>query len=95
MNFARRIKKLELALSIDSRQEPFRIFVEYVGGQDDAGELPATCTRTRCATGLVSEVINFGSHEPLEGDALEQWIAGFPIERQPGMSYEGAATRHR
>ena len=95
MNFARRIKKLELALSIDTRQEPFRVIVEYVGGLNDAGELPPSCTRTRCANGLLSEVIRIGSHEPPEGEALEQWIAGFPIEGHPGISYQVATGHHR
>ena len=77
MKLAKRLQKLETNRCLLAKPEVLRIVVTSVGGPED---MVPTCSRSRCPNGMIMELVKFGSRDVPEGEALEQWIAGFPIE---------------
>jgi hypothetical protein len=82
VRLAKRLQKLEKLRGLAGEQKVLRLVVTYVGASEDA---KPTCSRTRWADGTIMEHVNFGSGPELEGEALDRWVASFPIEESKGI----------
>jgi hypothetical protein len=86
VNLKRRLQSLEKVNRAVRNRKPFRIVVTRVG---ELSLERSTCSRTRHPDGGVTEIVRLsGRDQDMGEEALENFIAGFPIEKSPQRGHQ-------